>query len=282
MNDTNTPRTRHVLISGASTGIGRVCAEYLASQGWYVYAGVRKAADAEALAAAHPGITPLMLDVTEAESIRAAIEALPGGGLDGLINNAGVAVAGPAELISLDDWRWQLEVNLTGAVALTQAALPLLRAVQGRLLFMGSIGGRSALPFYGPYNASKFALEALADTLRVELRPQGVHVAIIEPGAIRTPIWDKSLHETDARTASYPAAGRALYGDRMQAARDRSARAGAAGAAPEAVAAACLHALTSARPRARYRVGRDTSVRLLLESLPWRWRDALLERLMLR
>ena len=183
---------RSVLVTGASTGIGRATALRLDSSGWQVFAGVRKDADAESLGAeASPRLVPVTLDVTDPGQIAAAadrIEAEAEGGLDVLVNNAGVAVPGPLETVPLDDLRHQLEVNLIAYVAVTQAMLPQVRRAEGRIVFLASIGGRIAFPFGGPYHASKFATEAIGDVFRQELRPWGIDVAIIELGSSDTPI----------------------------------------------------------------------------------------------
>ena len=168
---------RTVLITGASTGIGRATALRLDGAGWQVFAGVRKQEDAEALrAAGSERLTPLMLDVTDGAQIAAAaarIEAEADGGLDGLVNNAGVAIPGPLETLPLEDFRRQVEVNLTAQVAVTQAMLPAIRRAGGRIVFLSSIGGRIAFPLNGAYHAAKFGIEAVGDVFRQELRPVG-------------------------------------------------------------------------------------------------------------
>src|SRR3954471_14417569 len=168
-----------VVITGASTGIGATCAAHLSSLGFRVFAGVRKPEDAER--AREAGHEPLTIDVTDPESIRSAVEQVGDAPLSGLVNNAGIAVAGPLEFIPIDEFRRQLDVNVVGQVAVTQAFLPALRRSRGRVVFVGSIAGRSALPFLGAYAASKFAVEAVTDALRVELRPWGIDVAVVEP-----------------------------------------------------------------------------------------------------
>jgi NAD(P)-dependent dehydrogenase (short-subunit alcohol dehydrogenase family) len=248
------------LITGASTGIGEACARYLVERGWRVFAGVRQPADAERLAATN--ITPLILDVTQAEQIDAAMAAirkeLGGAGLQGLVNNAGIAVTGPLEYLPLDDLRLQMEVNFISQVAVTQASLPLLRLGRGRIANISSIGGRVASPFVGPYSASKFALEAFTDALRRELRPWKMHVASIQPGSIKTPIWEKSLAGGDSLLASLPAQAIALYGPVLQRVYRRAQFAGARGIPAEAVARAVHHALSARWPRTRYIMGRGT------------------------
>jgi NAD(P)-dependent dehydrogenase (short-subunit alcohol dehydrogenase family) len=264
---------RTVLVTGASTGIGRACAERLAQAGWRVLAGVRRQGDA-------PDATEeVLLDVTDADQIAAA--ATRAGDVFGLVNNAGVALAVPVEFVPLDELRRQLEINVIGQIALTQALLPALRRSRGRIVFMGSIAGRSALPFLAPYAASKHALEAVADSLRVELRPFGINVAIVEPGTIATPIWTKSAARTDDLASRLPAALGELYGKRIAALRRVAAARGAGGASADDVAAVVERALTSDRPRARYVVGRDARIRSGIERLPDRLRDRVYERVLL-
>jgi NAD(P)-dependent dehydrogenase (short-subunit alcohol dehydrogenase family) len=253
-----------VVITGASTGIGHAAAVRLTGAGFTVYAGVRTQADAERLRAA--GLRPLEIDVTDQTTIAAAAkrvgEAVGGAGLAGLVNNAGIAVSGPLELIPIEDWRRQLEVNVIGQVATIQAFLPLLRAGSGRIVNVSSIGGRIALPLVGPYAASKFALEAISDSLRRELRGQGIEVSVVEPGGVKTPIWDKGLSHADEIEAATPPQGRELYG-RMIGAMRRQVEtiATKTGMEPEEVAEPIFHALTAKRPRTRYLVGREAKLR---------------------
>jgi NAD(P)-dependent dehydrogenase (short-subunit alcohol dehydrogenase family) len=275
------------VITGASTGIGRGVALRLDREGWRVFAGVRKAQDGERLAAeAGPRLVPLILDVTDAGNIATAAstvaEALgPGAGLNGLVNNAGIAISGPVEFVPIDDWRRQLEVNVIGQVAVTQAFLPLLRSAKGRIVNIGSIGGRSSTPFVGPYAASKYALEGINDALRRELRKWGMWVAIVEPGAIATPIWEKGRAEARAALDALPAAGRELYGRDLENVERTVERVAASGLPPEQVADAILHALTASRPRARYLIGREAKARVLAEALlPVRAFDFVIARAM--
>lgn len=264
---------RTVVVTGASTGIGRACAQRLTAGGWRVVGTVRRDADAEALRAL--GVEPLWLDVTEKASVAslaAAVEALAPGGLHGLVNNAGVAVPGPLETLALEELRYQLEVNVVGQVAVTQALLPLLRPARGRIVNVGSVGGLSVLPFAGAYCASKFALEALTDALRMELSPWGLEVVIVEPGSVATPIWTKALG-TDV-----PAAAARLYGPQLEAVRIALGQTAAGGVAPAAVAAVVARALTARRPRTRYLVGRMAYLRAALRLLPDRLRDRLILR----
>jgi NAD(P)-dependent dehydrogenase (short-subunit alcohol dehydrogenase family) len=263
--------TPTALVTGASSGIGAACASRLALSGWRVLAGVRKAGDAP------EGTEEVLLDVTDPGQIAAAAERVEE--LHGLINNAGVALAMPIEFVPLDELRWQLEVNLVGQIAVTQAFVPALRRARGRVVFVGSIAGKSALPFLGPYAASKHALEAVADALRVELRPWNIGVTIVEPGTIRTAIWQKGARRADElRTERVYE----LYGERIDAFRRVAAARGAAGAPAELVARAVETALTSSRPKTRVLVGRDARLRAGIERLPDRTRDRVYERLLLR
>jgi NAD(P)-dependent dehydrogenase (short-subunit alcohol dehydrogenase family) len=241
---------------------------------------VRREQDASGLA----GAFPVLLDVESAESIRAATgvveDALGGGALQGLVNNAGIAIAGPLEFLEMRDLRRQFEVNVFGQVAVTQAFLPLLRrGKNSRIVNMSSISGRVTAPLLGPYSMSKFALEAFSDALRRELAPFGLSVAIVEPGAIKTPIWDKGASSWKERGARMPALARELYGSRVEALRNRAQEMGAKGASPEKVAEAVHHALTASVPRTRYLVGRDAKV---TAKLAWLLPDRALDRLMRR
>jgi NAD(P)-dependent dehydrogenase (short-subunit alcohol dehydrogenase family) len=273
-----------VLITGASTGIGEACALHLDQRGFRIFAGVRRPADAEALRAkAGPRLAPLLLDVTDAASIAAArteVERATGeAGLAGLVNNAGIAVAGPLEILPLREFRKQIEVNVTGALAVTQAFLPLLRRARGRIVQMGSISGRLATPFNGAYSMSKFALEAMTDALRIELLPWGLEVSIIEPGSVATPIWEKSQRYSGEMARQIPAERRELYRRAYDAMRDAARQAGEAGIRPREVARAVEHALTARKPKTRYLVGKN--VRLyswLAKFLPDRARDRMIAR----
>jgi NAD(P)-dependent dehydrogenase (short-subunit alcohol dehydrogenase family) len=264
---------RTALVTGASSGIGAACARRLQTSGWRVFAGVRAVGDA-------PAGTEVLLDVTRAEQIRAAAEEI--GELDALVNNAGIAIAMPLEFLPLDELRRQLDVNVTGQVAVTQAFLPHLRRSRGRIVFVGSIAGRSALPFLGAYAASKHALEAIADTLRIELRPFGVEVSLVEPGTIKTPIWTKSAALAESLADAAPPELGELYGDRIAAFGRVARERGAKGAPADAVARAVEKALTQGRPRTRKLVGRDAKVRSGVERLPDRVRDSVYERVLLR
>jgi NAD(P)-dependent dehydrogenase (short-subunit alcohol dehydrogenase family) len=266
-----------VLLSGASTGIGRAAAERLGRAGWRVLAGARRPEDLEDLARL-PGIEPLRLDVTSDADV-AAVAAAVGGRLDALVNNAGIAVTGPVEGLPLSAWREQLEVNLLGQVRLTQSVLPAVLAARGRIVNMSSIGGRMALPLFGPYAASKYGLEAMTDSLRRELRGHGVHVVAIEPGAIATPIWGKGIAEAEAHLAELGEAPRRRYEGLIAAIRREAERAAVEGLDPAEVAAVVERALTARRPRTRYVIGREARVQAVMARLlPDRAIDALVGR----
>jgi NAD(P)-dependent dehydrogenase (short-subunit alcohol dehydrogenase family) len=267
-----------VLVTGASSGIGEAAALHLRELGFDAVAAVRKDEDAERLAGR--GLRTLKIDVTDVDSIAAARHELGDGPLAGLVNNAGIAVAAPLEFLPLDQLRHQLEVNLIGQLAVTQRFLPALRAARGRIVNVSSIGGRVALPLVGAYNASKFALEAISDTLRRELLSQGVEVIVIEPGGVKTPIWRKGDELAAELTADLSPEGRRLYGSLIAAIRKQTTKiATETGIEPRVVAEAIGHALTAKRPRARYLVGRDAKVRAPAAAvLPDRLMDRIVAR----
>jgi NAD(P)-dependent dehydrogenase (short-subunit alcohol dehydrogenase family) len=265
-----------ILITGASSGIGEACALALASQGFHVFAGVRGAHTF-----AHAEITPLKIDITDVMSLqRAAVDiASSSYELIGLINNAGIVAAGPLEFLPLTEIRRQLEVNVIGTLAATQIFLPLLRQSRGRILNMSSISGRIALPFLGPYAASKFALEAISDSLRRELRPWKIAVVLIEPGAIRTPIWAKSIAAATDLLAQMPMQTELLYGEQMTRMLERVGSAAATGLDPQRVVEVMIKALTCRHPRPRYLVTRPWDLRVaMIRFLP----DAVVDRLLAR
>lgn len=274
-----------VVVTGASSGIGEACVRRLAGMGFRVFAGVRTPEDGERLRALHPGIVPLRLDVTDADAIAAAAEQVAGAvgtaGLAGLVNNAGIAVPAPIEFQPIEDFRRQIDVNLIGQVAVTQAFLPLLRAARGRIINVGSIGGKVAVPLLGAYAASKFALEGVTDTLRRELRPFGIQVSIVEPGTIATPIWEKGIASGDELVASMPPEAERLYGTLVATVRSASADGASNGLPPDVVAKDVAHALTAKRPRTRYLVGREAKSRgTLARFAPDRFMDAAIARVM--
>ena len=269
--------SRSVLITGASTGIGEAAALRMRRAGWEVFAAARRDEDLERLREA--GLEPLKIDVTDPDTIEAARAQLDERGLHGLVNNAGVAVSAPIELVPLDDFRQQLEVNLVGQVAVIQAFMPNLREAKGRVVNVSSIGGRMALPLVGPYAASKYALEAVSDSLRRELRPWGMHVSLIEPGAVVTPIWDKGRATADRLEAAMGERGRKLYGPLADRIRAETEKIPERGVGPDEVAKAIERALTASRPKLRYVVGRDAKVRLKVKAIVGdRGMDALIAR----
>ena len=254
---------RSVLVTGASTGIGRATALWLDASGWRVFAGVRRAADAESLReAGTSNLEPLFLDVTDPGQIAAAAEQVEresADGLHGLVNNAGVAIPGPLETIPLEDFRRQLEVNLVAYVAVAQALLPQIRRAGGRVVFVGSIGGRIAFPFAGAYHVSKFGTEAMGDVFRQELRPWNLKVSIVEPGSIDTPIWERGRRKGDEIEAKSPQT-KLLYGNAIEKFRKLIEDTAERGIPPEKVAKAIAHALESKRPKSRYLVGLDAKL----------------------
>jgi NAD(P)-dependent dehydrogenase (short-subunit alcohol dehydrogenase family) len=273
---------RAVVITGASTGIGAACALHLDRVGFAVFAGVRKPEDGVALQkAGSERLVPLELDVTDLATIRKScavvLDATKELGLFGLINNAGIAVVGPLEAVPISDLRQQLEVNVIGQVAVIQAFLPLIRQARGRIVNMGSIAGLSTMPLMGPYSASKFALEAITDALRLEVQQWGIHVAIVEPGAIATPIWNKSAIEAAEREAAIETELRTLYKPVVTAVRKAVGEASKRAIPPDAVVKVVEEALTAPAPKTRYLVGTDAKFRaLLVRLLPDRIYDKLL------
>jgi len=279
-----TPKS--VVITGASTGIGAACALHLDKLGLRVFAGVRRQTDAEALKSkASSRLVAIALDVADSLSVSTAASAVAGAvgdaGLDGLVNNAGVVVTGPVEFLPLPELRRQLEINVVGQVAVTQAFLPLIRAARGRIVNMGSIAGRLATPFSSAYGASKFALEALTDALRLELAPWGISVSIIEPGAVATPIWEKGKKNGAAMLAAAPPEALVLYAEALEAFKRNSEHAAKNAADPMDVARAVEHALTAAKPKTRYVVGRQARIGAAMALLvPDRMRDTMVAKAM--
>jgi NAD(P)-dependent dehydrogenase (short-subunit alcohol dehydrogenase family) len=273
----------NALVTGTSTGIGEACVVRLAARGWRVYAGVRKPDDGDRLKERAPGdVRPVRLDVTDREQVADVIAELHGevarDGLHGLVNNAGVGAGGPVEYLDDADWRSVFEVNLFGVVALTSAAMPLLRIASGRIVHIGSIGGRVASPGLGPYSASKHALEALAETQRQELAraKTRVRVALIEPGAVATAIWEKADSTVDELERRLAGEARDRYHWLLDQSRGFIDEGKTRGVPPSTVADAVEHALTARRPKARYLVGNDAQLYgNLMRLAPDRVRDAL-------
>lgn len=263
---------RSVLITGASTGIGNVTAHRMAAEGWRVFAGVRKEADANA--AADAGFEPVLCDITSDEQVDAAVKQVTADApLDGLVNNAGIAVAMPVEAVDPKELEWQLAVNVVGTHRVTRALLPSLIEAKGRVVNVGSISGRIATPFMSPYVASKHALEGWSDVLRREVSQFGVNVSVIQPGQVKTPIWDKA-RELEDRMDEVPERYRALA-SRMLEEMVRSGN--EEGIEPEDVAAAIADALVSDRPRARYALPlRERVLARVMPALP----EILSDRLM--
>lgn len=263
---------RAIVITGASTGIGATCAIHLDRLGFNVFAGIRKPDDGLALQKASSGrLVPIELDVTDLSTIQnshALVSWKTGkSGLYGLVNNAGIAIVSPLEAVPLADLRHQLEVNVVGQVAVTQTFLPLIRQARGRIINMGSIAGLTTIPLMGPYSASKFALEAMTDALRLEVRQWGIHVSIIEPGAIATPIWNKSTIDAAEREAGVKEDVRSLYQPMVAAVRKVVEEASTRAISSDAVAKVVENALTASTPRTRYLVGTDAKLRAFVAKL---------------
>ena len=301
MGNRRIPLANTIVVTGASSGIGKACALQLDKLGFRVFAGVRREMDSDALRCeASATLTPILLDITDAASITSAVDivttAIGEIGLAAIINNAGIAVAGPLEFLPVDEIRKQLEVNVIGQIAVTQAFLPLLRQGQGfqhsrvpdaqpkhfnskggSIINIGSLGGRIAMPFIGPYSAAKFAMEALTDALRMELRPWHIHVSIVEPGFITTPIWEKSKEVAGTIFNNLPRQAEHMYGTIIPGVRETYSHAGRTGTPAEEVAKVIIRALTAARPKTRYTVGRGARLGTsVLERLPDKLRDTLI------
>ena len=264
-----------VLVTGASSGIGRAIVENLADNDIRVFAAVRDLSTV----AEHPLVTAVRLDVTSAEEAMAAAETVRGAlgdsKLRGIVNNAGVAVGGPLEFVDLDEFRRQMEINVIGQLAVTQAFLPLLRAHgKARIVFTSSIGGRIAAPFIGPYAASKHALNGMAESLRRELKPFGMGVSVLAPATVSTPIWDKAGDQIDELVASLSPRAMELYGDTIESMRSIASNSTDGGIPASKVAEAAHHALFSRRPKAEYLVGREAKIMATASNLmPYRMFD---------
>jgi len=248
---------RGVVVTGASSGIGEGAALGLAQAGFVVFAGFRSAADGQRMAALHANIQPIRLDVADRESIKTACSHVLSSGVSlyGLVNNAGIAIGGPVEFLPIEEWRRLFDVNVFGALMATQAFLQQLRAHRGRIVFIGSISGRLAAPFLAPYSASKFALRAIADALRMEVGPGGVFVSIVEPGSVTTPIWSKGRQSRGQMEQLLGAQGIALYGSDLLDLLRASELQERIGMPVERVTQAIVHALTARWPKTHYLVG---------------------------
>jgi len=272
-----------VMITGASTGIGAATAAWLAELGFRVFAGVQSEADAQALAPRARGeLTPLVIEITDQGSISAAAaavqEAVGERGLAGLVNNAGIVKPAPLEFQPLDDLRRQLEVNLIGQVAVTQAFLPLIRRGRGRIVNVGSIGGRMALPLHGAYSASKFGIEGLTDALRLELRQWRIPVSLVDPGATESAIFGKTLAEIDGLERVLGATGHQLYAQQISAVRALVEKTAADAAPAQSVAKAIGNALTAKQPKARYLAGHGAKAAAVAAKLPDEAKDRAVAR----
>jgi NAD(P)-dependent dehydrogenase (short-subunit alcohol dehydrogenase family) len=273
-----------VFITGASSGIGHSSAMLLAEKGFLVFAGVRRPEDAARLERQGRGrVFAIHADVTDETSIRAAVGQVSGRvkghGLDGLVNNAGIGIAGPIEHMPMDVLRQQFDVNVFGQVAVTQAFLPLIRQARGRIVNMGSVGAHIAIPFGGALCASKAAFRSLNDALRLELRPFGIFVSMIEPGSIHTPAVGKTLGDVDGTISALPPEGAARYADTLRRFMERAQEREEQGSSPDVVAKAVHHALTAKQPHARYPVGKDAR---LLVTMPRVLSDGMLDRIRYR
>lgn len=275
---------RHVLITGTSTGIGLACAQDLDKLGFHVFAGVRKEEDGETVKSqTSDRVTPVIVDVTDADAVAQAAttidEAVGDAGLYGLVNNAGILIPGPLEAVPLDDLRRQFEVNVVGLLCVTQAMLPMVRRAKGRIVNMGSISGKVAPPYLGPYSASKHALESMTDVLRIELRRWEIDVSIVEPDSVATPIWDKLQDIAFDMGKRLPRPVRKLYKDELTMMWNASKTMGEGGMSVDHVVKAVRHALTARKPRTRYPVGRRTRLAFwAVRHLPDRLRDWFVRR----
>jgi NAD(P)-dependent dehydrogenase (short-subunit alcohol dehydrogenase family) len=269
--------SRALLITGASTGIGFSTAIEAARAGFHVYAGVRSDRDAQQLRE-HTGVTPLTVDVTQPQTLAAAAERVAAEGvpLAGIVCNAGIAIGGPAESVPLDEWRRQFDVNCVGAIATVQAFAPLLRASHGHIVLVGSVSGRVAFPYLAPYSASKFALRAIADSLRVEFAPANVAVSLIEPGSVKTPIWAKGRAMGAELRARLTPEMPAYYARAVDALVNGLEHEERTGMPVERVVSSILLALTRRRPPARRIVGAAAKAATLIGLLPVRLRDRIL------
>lgn len=268
-----------VLVTGASRGIGRAIVEHLARRGWDVVAGVRTQQDADAVTARNPQrVSAVLLDVTDAAHLDSLATSLPPR-LDAIVNNAGIVVSGPMEAVTSAEWRKQLEINVIGQLAVTQEVLPRLRESRGRVVFISSVNGRLSMPLIGAYAASKFALEAAADALRMELRPWRIPVIVVEPAQTDTDMWrnaDKMVEDTEA---ALTAEHRDLYAKHIAGMKKMVPVSQRMAVPTGKVCAVVEEALTARRPHARYVVGFGPKLQVaVLTKLPTPLRDLVLRR----
>ena len=278
------PNQKTVVITGASSGIGQASVARMVQSGWRVLATVRKTQDGDQLRSDFgTSVTPFIMDVTSQTSVIAAAEQvaalLHNFGMDGLVNVAGVGKVRPVEYMTHDDLQEMFNINVFGQIAVTQAFLPLLRTARGRIVNISSVGAHIAIPFGSLINATKSAFGILNDTLRLELHPFGMHVSVVEPGAIKTPAVEKTLGDVEAVIRSLPSKGNAQYGNMLRDFARRAYEREMNGSSPDVVAQAIQHALTSKRPRTRYRVGKHST---LLSTLAALLPDRLLDNLRFR
>jgi NAD(P)-dependent dehydrogenase (short-subunit alcohol dehydrogenase family) len=275
---------KSVVITGSSSGIGRACALMLDRKGFRVFAGIRKDADGDALrSAASQSLTPVNIDVTDAASIQAMADQVNAevgeAGLHGLVNNAGTTLPCPIEYLPLDGFRRQLEVNLIGPLAVTQALLPLLAQAKGRVVNVTSGAGKAGVPLMAPYVSAKHGLEGLSDVMRLEFRQLGIQVAVIEPGFVGTAMGGKLQRDTEDGIGSLPDAGRRRYGPALAKLAEEISQHAATGSPPEVIAKAVLHALTSKTPHTRYPSGAGAKRMLFMRRiLPDRQFDRIILR----
>jgi NAD(P)-dependent dehydrogenase (short-subunit alcohol dehydrogenase family) len=265
---------KSILVTGASSGIGRATALRLAKNGWRVFAAVRKDSDAESIVSDADGaLETVRLDVADRASIALAADniksRLNGRGLDGLFNNAGIGAVAPVEEMSLDVLRDIYEINLFGQIAVIQAYLPLIRLAKGRIINAGSVGDHLTPPFAGALASSKAAFASMSAALRLELRSQGIHVILIEPGSINTPAVEKTLGGVEKTITSLSPHGRQLYGDTLRRMANNFAENEHKGSSPTVVAKIVERALTDRKPRTRYPAGKDAAkLAMLTRILP--------------
>jgi NAD(P)-dependent dehydrogenase (short-subunit alcohol dehydrogenase family) len=274
---------KSVVVTGASTGIGWGCVKVLTKKDFHVFGSVRRQADADRLTAEFgERFTPLLFDITDAAAVKRGAEQVAAKigneTLAGLVNNAGIAVPGPLLFVDADELRHQLDVNVIGQVSVTQSFAPLLGAdrsrkgERGRIVMISSVGGRNASPFVGPYNASKFALEGLSESLRRELMLYGIDVIVVAPGAVATPIWDKADAVDVSRYDNTP------YASALAKVKDFMISNGRKGFPPEKIGQTVCVALTARKPKVRYTVTPDPLQNLMVHTLPKRMVDRMIAK----
>ncbi|MFD8626985.1 SDR family oxidoreductase [Streptomyces hygroscopicus] len=257
---TSSETRKLVVVTGASTGMGASAARELARQGFHVLAGVRRDRDADAIRST--GIEPVILDITKSEQVEALAARVADDprALHALVNNAGIQVNAPVEALPMAEWRRVFEVNLFGHIAVTQALLPALLRGKGRVINISSIGGKFAMATYGAYAGTKFALEAVSDSLRREVGPLGVQVVVVEPGGIRTEMAARGIATANQLAAQMTPTQKERYGDLVQANNKLMASGTASGLTADAAARVIAKAVTARRPRTRYTAGRDAAL----------------------